>query len=105
VQSVASPAVVAKLPPMVKEPATLPPDVQYQIRRERRRRNQAMFAVALIVMVVALGIALIWVLWRNANSMPAEQKPPVKTGGIYLPQPNQLASMSVPVLVTRSQRT
>jgi hypothetical protein len=84
---------------MVKPAPPLPPDVQYQIRRERRRRHQVLFAVALLVMVVLLGIALIWVLWHNSNLAPAGHTPPEKTGGIHRSDLGVFASTSSPNLV------
>lgn len=91
-------SVVPARPPVVSalEPPSL--EDQYQLRRERRRRNQAIFAVVLMFMVVALGVTLVWVLWRNANSnanpTPTEQNPPAKTGAVVMPRSVFLANTS-----------
>jgi len=94
------PVTVASQPPAVVAPGPPPPDVQYQIRRERRRRNQVRIAVALLVMVIMLGIALIWVLRRNAALAPPDTSLQEKTAGIAMPllAPIPAPSATVPIL-------
>ncbi len=69
-------------PESVIEPVALAPEAQYQMRRERNRRNQLLFAVFLLTTTVVLAFVLIWVLRRDAGSSTGGQVPPAKTNSI-----------------------
>jgi hypothetical protein len=100
--STAPPVVAASQPPVVATPVPLPPDVQYQIRRERSRRNQLRFAIALLVLVVILGVALIWVLRRNAALAPPDPCLQERTAGIASSRLIACAATHNPIASSRS---
>jgi hypothetical protein len=89
---------------VVTAPAPLPPEKLYQLRRERSRRNQLRFAIVLLVMVVILGIALIWVLRRNAALAPPDPSLQEKTADIAVPRLTICAAVHGPHATSRSQR-
>jgi hypothetical protein len=53
-------------------------DTQAQLRRERARQKQMIFAIGLLALVIVLAAIMVWVLSRSLNPAPVEEESPPK---------------------------
>jgi hypothetical protein len=67
-------SIVAVQPPLVTAPADVTSEAAIPLQRDRTRRNQVIISLLLLVLVLLLAGVLIWVLRRDLNKAPDENK-------------------------------